>query len=49
MLKDDQILNLLSDLHAFNLLTEKIVLLISVNFNVDAEKICKENGITYNT
>lgn len=44
----DKIIKLLSDLHAFNILTERIVKIISDAFNVDAELLCKEYGITYN-
>jgi hypothetical protein len=43
----EKILKLLSDLHAFNLLTERIVKIIGDSFNVDAVDMCREHGITY--
>ena len=41
------ILRLLQDLSAFNELNERIVKVISDVFKVDAEEICRKNGITY--
>ena len=43
----EKIINLLFALHKFNKLNALIVGLISESFQVDAETICKENGITY--
>lgn len=45
---EDAVTNLLSDLHAFNLLHERIVNMISTYFHVDAKEICRKWGITYN-
>jgi len=42
------IIGLLEDLHSFNILNNIIVDLISINFDVKAKELCKENGITYN-
>jgi hypothetical protein len=39
---------LLYELHTFNKLDKRIVSAISRAFNVDAEEICKKDGITYN-
>ena len=43
----EKIIKLLSDLAAFNKLDNTIVSLISQAFDVNAEEICKKNGITY--
>lgn len=45
--KSEKVLNLLSDLAAFNQLNEKIVIIISNTFNIDAKQLCKDNGIVY--
>ena len=42
-----RIRDLLYDLHAFNQLNDRIVSLISQNFKVDAEGICRKEGIVY--
>ena len=42
-----KLLHLLQSLHGFNKLDDRIVGIISESFNVDAEKICREHGITY--
>jgi hypothetical protein len=39
--------NLLYDLHAFNLLNDRIVKLIGIHFDLDAFAICRDEGITY--
>lgn len=41
------IVNLLSNLASFNLLTKQIVDQISQSFHTDCVALCKENGITY--
>ena len=38
---------LLEDLHSFNLLNQRVVDLIGINFGVNANELCKEWGITY--
>ena len=43
----DKIVQLMSDLAAFNKLDSLIVRLISTNFGVNAEELCKDNGIVY--
>jgi len=42
-----EIIQLLSDLAAYNKLDKRIVQIISDVFKVDAFEICKANGITY--
>lgn len=37
----------MSDLAAFNQLTERTVIMIQKNFAVNAFKLCKDNGIIY--
>ena len=44
---EEQIIELLSDLAAFNKLDLQIVNIISDVFKVNAKEICKYNGITY--
>ena len=39
--------NLLYDLHAFNLLNDRIVDVISFRLGIDAEELCRQEGITY--
>jgi hypothetical protein len=41
------VINLLYDLHAFNLLNDRMVKLIGINLEVDAEELCRQEGITY--
>ncbi len=48
MTEEEKIVSFMDDLHAFNLLNERIVNLISANFGVDAKEICRHYGITYN-
>jgi hypothetical protein len=45
----EKIIQLLSDLAAFNELNSRIIQIISDVFETNAEKICKDNGITYFT
>jgi hypothetical protein len=45
--KVEQVVKLLSDLAAFNKLDLQIVSIISLSFDVDAEQLCEDNGITY--
>ena len=42
-----KLIKLLSDLAAFNQLNDRIVKIISDVYEVDAAKICRDNGITY--
>ena len=44
---EQKIIKLLSDLSSFNILTARTVGLISDAFNVDADQLCTDNGITY--
>ena len=51
MLKDQQqqsIVELIKYLHTFNEINNRTIDGISQCFNVDAEAICREQGITYN-
>ena len=41
------VINLLYDLHAFQMLNNRIVKLIGIHFDLDAFGLCRENGITY--
>jgi hypothetical protein len=42
------VVNLMYDLHAFQLLNERIVRLLGIHFELDAFALCREHGITYN-
>jgi len=44
---ENQIIQLLSDLSAFNKLDRRIVQIISDVFKINALEICRKNGITY--
>ena len=44
---EEKIVKLLSDLAAFNKLDATVIQLISDIFEVDADDLCTENGITY--
>jgi len=44
---DKKLIDYMDNLHAFNLLNERHIILLSVAFNVDCKKLCKENGIVY--
>ena len=41
------VIDLLYDLHAFNLLNDRIVEAISYRLGIDAEELCRQEGITY--
>ena len=45
--EEKTLVSCMDDLHAFNILDERIVNLISANFGVDAKEICEKYGITY--
>ena len=42
------VINLMYDLHAFQLLNDRIVRLLGIHFELDAFALCREEGITYN-
>lgn len=44
---ENQIIQLLNDLSAFNKLDRRVVQIISDVFKIDASELCKQNGITY--
>ena len=44
---ENQIIQLLSNLSAFNKLDKKVVQIISDIFKINALEICRKNGITY--
>lgn len=41
------VVNLMYDLHTFQLLNDRIVKLIGIHFDLDAFALCREEGITY--
>ena len=46
-MSNQRIIKLLDDLHAFNKLDKITVSIVSDAFQVDAENLCSDNGITY--
>jgi len=42
------VINLLYDLHAFQVFNDRIVKIIEIHFELDTFELCKQEGITYN-